>query len=211
MKSLVVDPSILWGDLLVSALRSQRMDVSHVCKSVQEIKPSDIGAGCDIVLFRRDSPKMSYSSLSKMMREHAENAKVLVLGPPIAQREAFDVVSSGLGGYFCHDRPIGTLINAMKFVRAGGIYIPESVLSAGETHSSGIFSPRELQVIAAVAVGFSNKQVAEKLGLAEATIKLHVKTVMRKLSARNRAHVAGLAFYSDIVPRSLFDEMVRSL
>lgn len=97
MKSLLVDNSILWGDLLVSALSSQRMEILHVCKSVQEIKPSDIAPECDIVLFRRDSPKVSYSNFSKMMRELAENSRVLFLGPPIEQRDAFDVISSGLG------------------------------------------------------------------------------------------------------------------
>ena len=54
-------------------------------------------------------------------------------------------------------------------------------------------SPREREVLSRLCEGLANKEIARDLGLREPTIKLHVKTICRKLGARNRTHAAMLA------------------
>jgi len=57
----------------------------------------------------------------------------------------------------------------------------------------GRLSPREREVLAAVARGVSNKQVARELNLAEVTVKLHLRAIFRKTGAHTRSEVAVLA------------------
>jgi DNA-binding NarL/FixJ family response regulator len=54
-------------------------------------------------------------------------------------------------------------------------------------------SKRELDVLGGLTKGFSNKEIALQLDLQEVTVKLHVKTLCRKLDARNRTHAAMIA------------------
>ena len=54
-------------------------------------------------------------------------------------------------------------------------------------------SPRELDVLGGLCRGLANKEIARELDLQEVTIKLHVKTLSRKLNAKNRTHAAILA------------------
>ncbi|MHC9237373.1 response regulator transcription factor [Pseudooceanicola sp. 502str34] len=62
-----------------------------------------------------------------------------------------------------------------------------------KSDTPGPLTPRELDVVRAIAAGDSNKEIARSLGLQEVTVKLHVKTLSRKLNARNRTHAAMLA------------------
>ena len=55
---------------------------------------------------------------------------------------------------------------------------------------SSRLTPREIEVVRGIAAGKSNKEIARDLGVQEVTIKLHVKTLSRKLDARNRTHAA---------------------
>ena len=58
---------------------------------------------------------------------------------------------------------------------------------------AGKLSARELEVLGGLVAGKSNKEIARDLELQEVTIKLHVKTLCRKLGARNRTHAAMIA------------------
>ncbi|MCA0921671.1 response regulator transcription factor [Pseudooceanicola nanhaiensis] len=62
-----------------------------------------------------------------------------------------------------------------------------------EEAETGPLTPRELEVVRGIAAGDSNKEIARNLGVQEVTVKLHVKTLSRKLNARNRTHAAMLA------------------
>jgi len=69
---------------------------------------------------------------------------------------------------------------------AGGTVMPDEAMAK----MSYRLTPREVEVVRAIAAGKSNKEIARDLGVQEVTIKLHVKTLSRKLEARNRTHAA---------------------
>ena len=81
------------------------------------------------------------------------------------------------------------LVDAVDILMSGEIYLPEDALS-DMTHG---LTPREVEVVRGIAGGKSNKEIARDLGVQEVTVKLHVKTLSRKLGARNRTHAAMLA------------------
>ena len=77
---------------------------------------------------------------------------------------------------------------------------PQRVLRAEQTTPpDGLFSPREREVLAEVAAGRSNKEIAEALVISPFTVKAHVASLLTKLEADNRAHLAVIAMQRGLV------------
>ena len=85
------------------------------------------------------------------------------------------------------------MITAAKFMAAGEVYAPIDVLKGQAENPDSPLSKRETEVLRGICEGKSNKEIARVLDLQEVTIKLHVKTLSRKLEARNRTHAAMIA------------------
>ena len=90
-------------------------------------------------------------------------------------------------------------IEAVRFVLAGGTYVPMDCLLgrdwSGDASSqpapmSDLVTARELAVIRAIQKGKSNKVIAYELNMCESTVKVHVRRIMKKLKAKNRTEVA---------------------
>ena len=90
-----------------------------------------------------------------------------------------------------------SMVNAVKFMAMGEKYVPLDFLNAVEEEAdiplAKQLSERELQVLGGLCQGLSNKEIARELDLQEVTIKLHVKTLCRKIEAKNRTHAAMIA------------------
>ncbi|MEM8977938.1 MAG: response regulator transcription factor [Pseudomonadota bacterium] len=89
-----------------------------------------------------------------------------------------------------------SLSNAVKLMAAGEKFVPVDFLSSANVQRNPLaekLTPREMQVLVGLSKGLSNKEVARETDLQEVTIKLHVKTLCRKLEARNRTHAAMIA------------------
>jgi DNA-binding CsgD family transcriptional regulator len=79
---------------------------------------------------------------------------------------------------------------------------PDSLLTAGETFSApsgqdqrqAQLSDRELEVVDLIANGFTNGEIGTRLFLSEETVKSHLRNILAKLGAKNRAHAVALAF-----------------
>ncbi|MEX1204977.1 MAG: response regulator transcription factor [Dongiaceae bacterium] len=98
-------------------------------------------------------------------------------------------------------------VAALRLVAAGGIFIPPTVSKGKGARSPAVESRRmlrrgrlerltrrEAKVVELVATGMSNKAIARDLGLAEATVKVHVSKVLRKVEVKNRTELALLVF-----------------
>lgn len=128
----------------------------------------------------------------------------LVLMSEVEVLEAIlEAFRSGVRGYLPTTMPIGQVTQAIRFVAAGGIFVPPSILSLHTTSnlhqeeprhppSSGAlaaFSPRQSQVIRMLGKGSSNKMIAYELCMAESTVKVHLRQIMKKLNVTNRTLV----------------------
>jgi len=105
------------------------------------------------------------------------------------------VLALGAAGYLPKTLPARSLVNAIRFMAAGEVYMPLDLhrpSQAAVPQPSGL-SPREVEVLARLCSGQANKEIARELNLREPTIKLHVKTICRKLAAKNRTHAAMIA------------------
>jgi DNA-binding NarL/FixJ family response regulator len=108
-------------------------------------------------------------------------------------REAID---SGARGFALKAGPARDLVAAARAVAAGGSYVDPNltfVLGESPTGEVAALSPREREVMAALAEGLKARQVAERLGIAPDTVRTHVENAMQKLEARTRVHAIAIA------------------
>ena len=136
--------------------------------------------------------------------EAFEKIHALLPETPIAVLSAvFDkeivqkTIDIGVSGYIPKTSANAVIISAVNLIMSGGVYIPPELLDnrlkpefasllEDEPAPNHILTPRQIEVIQAVAEGKSNKQIAYELGLSEGTVKLHVTAILKLLNVNNR-------------------------
>lgn len=197
MRILIADDHELLRDVLRSFLEGEGgftvETVGTLPEALEQIAAAD--APFDLVLLDYGMPGMDgYSGLDRAIAASAGKPVALISGlapPGVAGR----VLSGGAAGYLPKTLPARSLVNAIRFMAAGETYMPINLYRPSPTvepSPSGL-SRRELEVLAGLCSGHANKEIARDLNLREPTIKLHVKTICRKLDARNRTHAAMIA------------------
>lgn len=151
----------------------------------------------DIVLLDYNMPGMNgLEGVKKALEANGEKTVALLSGtaPKGVAQEALAI---GAIGFLPKTLGAQSLINAIRFMASGEAYMPISVMREEEAALSNPLaknlSKRELQVLERLCKGKANKEIARDLDLQEVTIKLHVKTLCRKLDARNRTQAAMMA------------------
>ena len=125
---------------------------------------------------------------------------VVVLSDSEDATDLIVALDSGVRGFIPTSVDTGICISAIRLAVAGGVFVPASMLSAirqasdrnvrnPEPHA-GIFTPRQAAVANALGQGKPNKIIAYELNMAESTVKVHVRHIMKRLEATNRTEVA---------------------
>ncbi|MEM6486674.1 MAG: response regulator transcription factor [Pseudomonadota bacterium] len=133
-----------------------------------------------------------------------DQARALNAGQPVAlmsgtanKSVAQEALDRGAAGFLPKTMAAKSLLNAVRFMAMGEKYAPLDFMTAAEPEEvhplAASMSERERQVLMRLCRGLSNKEIARELDLQEVTIKLHVKTLCRKLDARNRTQAAMIA------------------
>lgn len=113
-----------------------------------------------------------------------------------------DVLDHGARGYLLTTMPLDIVIEALRLIRAGGMFVPASSLIAAQRllnstsrprSSNSMFTARQAAVVEALRKGKANKIIAYELRLCESTVKVHVRNIMKKLKAKNRTQAAFIA------------------
>lgn len=142
----------------------------------------------------------------EILREKAPDVTVIIISKFTNTYAIINALREGVKGYVTVDSDLDILLGAIRLVQAGGIYAPGNSLRKLSTAATlweqppndapekeGInFTAREMTIIRLLRLGDPNKTIARKLDLTESTIKLHVRSIMRKIGAQNRTHIAYL-------------------
>ncbi|MFC3613031.1 response regulator transcription factor [Lutimaribacter marinistellae] len=151
----------------------------------------------DLVLLDLNMPGMN--GLKGLERAVAmDGAEQVALFTGDASRTlAEQALEIGAAGFVPKTLPAKSLVNAIRFMAMGEQYLPAGLMTAEEPESTHPLAQklteRERQVLKGLTEGKSNKEIARDLDLSEPTIKLHVKTLYRKIGAGNRTQAALLA------------------
>lgn len=151
----------------------------------------------DLVLLDYSMPGMEGLSTLSAARELNQDRPVALISGAADKGIAQDALAAGAAGFLPKSMAAKSLISAVKFMIMGEQYAPIDFMTAEDPEVDhplkSKLSERELQVLDGLCKGHSNKEIARDLDLQEVTIKLHVKTLCRKLEAKNRTHAAMIA------------------
>ena len=198
MKILIADDHDLLRDTLVMFLETQG-DIQTTCaKDLPEaVSALQNDASYDLVLLDFNMPGMNgLDGLEHMLRTYL-GVKVALMSGVATRAIAEKALAQGACGFLPKTLTAKSLVNAVKFMAMGEQYAPLEFMTAEEevpaNELAEKLSKRELQVLQGLTEGKSNKEIARDLDVQEPTVKLHMKTLYRKIGASNRTQAALLA------------------
>ncbi len=106
---------------------------------------------------------------------------------------AKDAIAAGAAGFVPKTLGAASTVSAIRFMAAGETYVPYDFMNQIDLRPAHDLTDREIEVLTGICEGKQNKDIAGDLDLQEVTVKLHVKTLCRKLGARNRTQAAVIA------------------
>lgn len=150
------------------------------------------------IIFLGEVSTQESTELLNVISDFAPSLPTIVLSSRYNFEVMRAVIGCGAKGYIPMTMGFEFVIEAVRFVLAGGTYIPaECLLSAipsavtpSRPAASGAITSRELAVVRAIHQGKPNKIIAYELNMCESTVKVHVRHIMKKLRAKNRTDVA---------------------
>ncbi|MGD0207245.1 MAG: response regulator transcription factor [Verrucomicrobiota bacterium] len=154
----------------------------------------------DIILMDVQMPQLNGVEATAAICRSWPEAKVIILTTFDRDDYVFQGVRAGAVGYLLKDLPSPKLVETIRRVHDGEVFIQPEIASRtlrAALHSPGDLieplSEREREVLVMLAQGIPNKEIADKLHLAEGTIKNHVSNILGKLQAQNRTEAADIA------------------
>jgi DNA-binding NarL/FixJ family response regulator len=141
-----------------------------------------------VVLWVEDASSRA-AQLVESLRRGIEHALVVVICPEIERWEVRAVLAAGAAGVVLERELAGTLGPCLHAVRVGQICVPRQ---QWRQIAPPALSMREKQILGLVVMGYMNGQIAERLFLAESTVKSHLSSAFGKLGVRSRNEAVNL-------------------
>ncbi|WP_417243986.1 response regulator transcription factor [Celeribacter sp.] len=194
MKLLLADDHDLVRDSVAAYLKGAGIeDVVTAASLEATVTLLREQGGFDLVLLDYQMPGMNgLKGLEQILREFPDTPTAIISGtasPDVARR----AIDSGAAGFVPKSMPAKSIAGAVHIMVSGTVFAPFEFMQQKDAMTDTGLTPRETQVLRGLCEGKTNKEIAIDLNLSEVTIKLHVRTLCRKLDARNRTHAAMLA------------------
>ncbi|MDH2425646.1 response regulator transcription factor [Sphaerisporangium sp. TRM90804] len=160
----------------------------------------------DVVLMDLRMPKMSGSEVIRRLREQTPGVNVLVLTTFDDDADVLPAIEQGATGYLLKDTPRADLRRAVQAAARGETVLSPSVAEVMTNRARAperrTPSPRELEILGLIARGATNREVAAKLFITEATVKTHLLHVFAKLEVNDRASAVAVAYETGLLKRA---------
>lgn len=172
---------------------------------------AEAGNGREAVeLFRKHQPDVTLMDLRmpdldgigaiKLIRQEFPEARIIALTSFDGDQDIYRALEAGVSGYLLKETVHTEILNAIRRVHAGKqLLSPEIAERLAAYFPPVTLTPREVEVLALVANGLANKEIALKLGTASGTVKIHVQNILAKLSATDRTHAVTIALQRGII------------
>jgi DNA-binding NarL/FixJ family response regulator len=202
---IIADDQALFREGLRTLL-STRVDMEVVGEAAngdeavalaEQLRPS-------VVLMDLRMPKVDGIQATVRLRERCPEIPVLVLTTFDDDANLFGALRAGAAGYLLKDVSSETLVSAIQAATRGESFLQSTVtgrvvaafarlMESGGPKAEALvlpLSPREREIVSLLGSGASNKEIADRLNLAEGTIKNHVTNILTKLDVRDRTQAA---------------------
>ena len=161
----------------------------------------------DVVLMDLRMPELDGVSAIRALAQRGVSARVLVLTTFDTDTDVLPAIKAGATGYLLKDSPPEELRRGVQAAARGEAALSPSVATrlVGQVRepTREPLSQRELDILALIAHGCSNREAAARLFISEATVKTHVLHIYAKLGVNDRAAAVAVGFERGLLPRSL--------
>nr|WP_202892484.1 response regulator transcription factor [Kribbella shirazensis] len=161
----------------------------------------------DVVLMDLRMPRMDGVAATGAIVSGYPSTRVLVLTTYDTDSEILHAVEAGAAGYLLKDTPHADLLNGIRAAARGETVLAPPVaarlmsrLRTPAPPAATQPSPRELEVLAAVARGLSNAEIGRELFIGEATVKTHLQRLFAKLDVDDRTRAVTVAIERGLLP-----------
>jgi DNA-binding NarL/FixJ family response regulator len=167
----------------------------------------------DVVLMDVRMPDMDGVAATRQIIDSGSTSRVIILTTFDLDEYAYAALRAGASGFLLKDAPPADLLSAIRAVASGDAVVAPSTTrrlletiahrlpESGRVEGPALtgLTPREREVLVAVARGLSNSEIAGALVLAEATVKTHVGRILAKLGLRDRVQIVVFAYERGLV------------
>ena len=206
IRLLVVDDHTLFrrGLIALLSLHGDELEVAGEAANAGEAQRRAGELQPDLILLDNHLPGVRGIEALPSLQQAAPGAKVLMLTVSEDEDDLADALRAGASGYVLKTIEGDALVDAIqRCVRGESVVSPEltskligALRSASQPEAVdplASLSPREREIVQLVANGLSNKEIARSLDITEATVKIHVQHLLRKLNLKSRVQAAVFA------------------
>ena len=176
-------------------------DGSEVVRLAKKLRP-------DVILLDLEMPAVDGVAALEGLRDAGSEARTIVFTAYDTDERILRSLRAGARGYLLKGAARAEIFDAIRTVHSGGSLLGPAVTSRvldhieqGDARPDGL-TPRELEVLALLARGLKNAQIAEELYISERTVKFHVSSILAKLGAGTRTEAARIAVRRGLVKAS---------
>ena len=211
IRILVADDHPIVRDGLVAVLNTQPdFEVVGEAADGRQMVEQTLVLRPDVILLDLEMPEVDGVQALDQLRKLGQAVRAVVFTAFDTDERIMSALRAGAKGYLLKGAPREELFNAVRVVHAGGSLLQPVVASRLLERLSEasplmakpeMLTPRELEVLALVAQGLPNKEIAERLAISQRTVKFHVSSIMGKLGAANRTEAVALAVQQGRIER----------
>jgi len=227
--TVLVEPNLLVREGLIRILAGTQFEVGAHAASLGELQLEAHDSPSMFIIADPDQASEGEDPIVQVRREHP-SAWIVCLASTDHPARCLDVIRAGANAVLTHQLSADALVKSLELVSLGVAPIPTNLLKelldqrhdavpswqpdleAQQAHTGNggpllrsardvPLSTRELNILGCIQKGNSNKVIAREYDIAEATVKVHVKSILRKIGAANRTQAAIWAM-SQIQPKS---------
>ncbi|SDF83528.1 two component transcriptional regulator, LuxR family [Limimonas halophila] len=211
-KIFVADANRLWRDGIRRILDGSKFELAGEADNLSGLTNAlaETSDRPELVVVDVDVLNGDVSASVDAVRQHAGDARIVVLAGRDKAAELLECFRAGVDGCLLKDITSPALLECFDVIRLGERVFPPELLtmvmdnqhpfSAAINDRSGYsrLSEREREILACLVNGHSNKAIANNLRVTEATVKVHLKSILRKINVQNRTQAAIWALHNGI-------------
>jgi DNA-binding NarL/FixJ family response regulator len=154
----------------------------------------------DVTLMDLQMPHVNGIEATTTIRAEFPDARIVVLTTYTGDVQVPLALKAGASGYLLKNAIRTELLSTIRAVHAGRKVLSPDITFALASHAAGqMLSPSETRVLALIAEGLSNKEIAARLSMSEEAVKGQIKNILSKLDARDRTHAAVIGLRNGII------------
>jgi two-component system nitrate/nitrite response regulator NarL len=209
MKFLIVDDHPVVRDGVAALLRSAGPDteVLQACDSSEGLRIVDARHDLDAVFLDLSMPGLGGVPALQEFGKRRPDLPVIVLSSSEDPSDVRSALAAGALGYVPKSASAQTLLAALQLVLSGNVYVPPLLLDArarggAETQSgadAAQLTERQIDVLRQLSRGLTNKEIANRLGISEKTIKAHMTAIFKMLNVSNRTQAVTAARQAELI------------